>query len=46
MGLNQAMLDFLQVIAIGAGGVLLLLVMIRLGTPRRSGTTSRHRPTD
>jgi len=42
MGVGSVFLDFLQRIAIGAGAVLALLVVIQLGMPKRSPVVSRR----
>jgi hypothetical protein len=42
MGLDAVFGDFLQLIAVGAGTVLLLFLFIRLGLPRRSAVVSRR----
>jgi hypothetical protein len=36
MGVGQVFMDFLQRAAIGAGAVLVLLLFVQLGMPRRS----------
>jgi hypothetical protein len=44
MGVGSAFFDFLQRIAIGAGAVLAVLVVIQLGMPKRSPIISRRTP--
>jgi hypothetical protein len=42
MGLSVLFVDFLQRIAVGAGTVLLVFLLIRLGLPRRSAVVNRR----
>jgi hypothetical protein len=42
MGVGSVFIDFLQRIAIGAGAVLALLIVIDLGMPERSPALSRR----
>ena len=42
MGVGSVFLDFLQWIAIGAGAVLAVLVVVQLGMPKRSPVVSRR----
>jgi hypothetical protein len=42
MGLSVLLVDFLQRIAVGAGTVLVLVLFIRLGLPRRSAVVNRR----
>jgi len=44
MNLDHVVLNFLQRVAIGAGAVLLLLLIIRLGMRRRAVAVSRQQP--
>jgi hypothetical protein len=45
MGVGKVVIDFLERIAVGAGAVFALLVVIRLGLPRRSRIAARQRRT-
>jgi hypothetical protein len=42
MGVGSVFVDFLQHVAVGAGVVLALLVVIDLGMPRRSPVLTRR----
>jgi hypothetical protein len=46
MGLGFSFLEFLQRVAVGAGVVFALLLIIRIRMPRRSALGARHRTTD
>jgi hypothetical protein len=46
MGVGSVFLDFLQRIAVGAGAVIALLLVIRLGMPGRSGIADTRRTTN
>ena len=45
MGVGTVFFDFLQRIAIGAGAVFALLLVIQLGIPRQSTVASRRTTT-
>jgi len=45
MGLDLLVLGFLQRIAVGAGAVLVLLLIVGLGLPRRSAIVATRRTT-
>jgi hypothetical protein len=42
MGLDQVLIDFLARAAVGAGAVLLVIVFVGIGIPRRSAAAIRR----
>jgi hypothetical protein len=42
MGVGSVFIDFLERIAIGAGAVMALLIVVQLGMPRRSPVHTRR----